>query len=505
MYHIWQKISVSLLVSVVALSGGLLFFEREVGGLYNNIFSGTELQPKGEIAIAYFFAPQDLNPFTTNKTVRNRLYDVYEGLVKIDRDLNVEPALALTWGILDEKTWEFIIRPDVRFHDGTDLQVDDVIYSLEFARSSQLSGITGSIEKIESKENKVIVTTKTSDPLLLQKLAQIPIVPESFNDFERPNGTGKYLISQVENLDELTLEFSSDYWGNMADIAIVRILALPDKQARIDALLKGEIQFLAAVPPDAMRDLQYEKVKIASIPSLEVGFLMFNFDDRVFGKKQIREAIVKGINREKFLELADGYAETESQFVSSGVFGYNPEITEPQLDKAFAEAQVQKLSPTFQTIDVDFYYPDSLGLMGEFVQEELREIGLNVNLNPISAVELQQKIEKADMEFYFLGWRSELGDAISFLESVIDSDGEFNGAAYSNQVVDDLIERSKSNFNIEERLEDLQEAMRIIVEDDMIGVPLFETDLLYAFDQDLFFEPRVDGAIYPSDLSLNRL
>jgi ABC-type oligopeptide transport system substrate-binding subunit len=140
--------------------------------------------------------------------------------------------------------------------------------------------------------------------------------------------------------------------------------------------------------------------------------------------------------------------------------------------------------------------------VGEYVQDQLRELGIDVVLNPLNEFELQQKIISGESDFYYLGWRSELGDSLDFLGAVAytrnieEETGLFNGMNYSNEEVDILIEDAKQNHDTSSRVRQMQKAMKIIVEDDIIGIPLFESETLYAFNKDVKFQPRVDGQVF---------
>ncbi len=496
------KFGIIILLLAAVLSGGYLMFEKEI----QDYLGATVIEESSDEAlkIAYIFGPSDLNPMTSDQTVRSRLHDVYEGLVSADSSLRIVPALAVSWGVLDDQTWEFILRPDVQFHDGQPLTVQDVLYSFDLARDSEIADLLANVEAIViSGENVIQIQTSSPDPLLLAKLSHVPVVKENFEDFKNPIGTGKYQVIDADLPDKISYQAFENHWSSdLSSFKIVEISTIRDKQSRINALKDGEIDFLANVPPDAVEDLEFEKVRITSIPTLEVGFIMFNFFDQNFKEKLLREAIAKAIDRNVFLELAQGFATTQSQFVSSGVFGYNPDILIPERDSENAQKQVQLLSSQFQNLQTEFYFPQELGLLGDFIKEELAKISIDVTLRPVSATDYQSLLVRGDMPFYYLGWRSELGDALPFLQNVVASQGEYNGSNYANLDLDRQIAAAGQNMNVKTRLKAMQDAMKTLVEDEIIGVPLFETSFIYAYDQELEFTPRVDGAVYPSAFSM---
>ena len=124
-----------------------------------------------------------------------------------------------------------------------------------------------------------------------------------------------------------------------------------------------------------------------------------------------------------------------------------------------------------------------------------------MTINYLSFDRLRAKIFAKKSEIFYLGWRSEIGDASGFYENVVYSEGRFNGGNFENKKVDQLIQLSTKNLDDKKRLDQFQEIMRIIVEEEIIGVPLFETDVIYGVKAGVRFSPRLDGYILASEVS----
>lgn len=501
-----------LLLAVAVISGSALVFEDEFSAMANLLF-GERVAPvdnSGKVLkIAYLFTPGDLNPFSADSAVQTRLYDVYEPLVGIDENLSLQPVLAVYYGLLNEKQWQIHLRQGIVFHDGSSLDPDDVIYSFKQAkdkRDSVAADLLDSVQKFEKiGDHSIIITTKKPDPLLLNKISKLLIVPDGFSDYANPNGTGAYKVTDASDLNDVVYERNENYWGKPAYFGQLEILSIANKLERVNSLYDQTVDFLVNVPPDAVEEIKERGFQVAMMPSLEVGFVMFNMADPVFGQKSVRMAVAMGLNRESFLDLAYGYAKTVNQFVSNGVFGYNPNLKGYEYDQVAAEKELTKTVSGFKKLDVQIFYPGTLKLFGQYFQEQLALIGMNVELMPVTDQVLQEKLTARELPFYYLGWRNDSGDALPFLKSVLHSRqtgvyGVYNGMNYVNKKVDRLIEDSETSFSFRERLEYMQEAMKIAVEDDVVGVPLFETQSIFAFHSDLDFKPRVDSLIYPSKI-----
>lgn len=502
-----EKFGILLLTAIIGLSGAALFFEDSLTGLVSVLRQSLvqQIDNTGQtLKIGYLFAPKDLNPWSTDQVTQSRLLDVYEGLVELDENLLIRPALAVSYGLVGDKEWHFRLRNNVKFHNGKQLEVSDVIYSLEQAKMLQ-TDFAENVEKIEKvDQSELMIFTKRPDPLLLNKLAKIAIVPASFTDFSKPVGTGVYVVADSSDLTDINYQRNANYWSDLAYFPNLEIKSIVGKDDRVNALKDGEIDFLANVPPDAANEIIDAGYQLAKIPSLEVGFVMFNLKDEKMSNKSLRLAIAQALNKDSFLDLAYGFAKVIDQFIPNGVFGYNPQIAGINFDKEAAEKELAKGFSSFERVKVVFYFPESLKLLGQYFKEQLVQVGVDVDLKPVSDLELQENLKKGNMQFYYLGWRHDSGDAISFLSQVIHSPGtgfgEFNGNGYSNKLVDTLIEKSQVNLNQQERLKDMQQVMKLITEDDLIGVPLFETESLFAYNKEMKFIPRVDSLVYPSQI-----
>ncbi len=519
-----------MLVSVILVTAALgvyLFFGESLlyrFGYQDPTALRNVARPDTEIlTIGYAYAPNDYDPVLFDPVSRSRMTDVYESLVRTDENLNIKPALASTWGLIDPYTWEFVIRKNVKFHDGTTLTVNDVVYSLNRAmkdQKSQLKSLLSTISAIETSDEMTIrIKTSVPDPLLLSKMAAVYISQDGYANFNEPVGTGPYKVMGLTT-DEMFMERFGDYWGETPAFKSVIVKMIADREERIQALESGEVNFLANLPPNyacsffeefkdisGCKSLKNKNIVVKATPGLEVSFIAFNFNNELLKEKKYRVAIKKALDPEVFKKIAFGFAIPARQFVSSGVFGFNPDIMGEVYDIDEAKKLVDEVvGESFSRIAVTFDYPDSLPPVGLYVQGQLRDLGIDVDLNPLSDAELAKKIMAGDSDMYYMGWRSELGDASDFLLAGVHSVdansgyGSFNGMNYNNLNVDELIGESQKNLDTQARLEQLQEAMRIITEDDVVGVPLFESEVLYAYTDDLNFKSRVDGYVYASNI-----
>jgi peptide/nickel transport system substrate-binding protein len=192
---------------------------------------------------------------------------VYEQLLDIDSNLAIVPQLAVTWKPLDPRTWEFALRPDVRFHDGTPFTAEDVEYSIERARAetSEIRQQVANINAVEAvTEHTIHIVTAAPDPLLWMRLSFVAIMSKAWGDSHdvrvpanmaagaetyasrHANGTGPFVLKEFEPHGRWVMVHNPDWWGESEDKPnIDRIVhTWNDDAANLAALLKGEIDLL---------------------------------------------------------------------------------------------------------------------------------------------------------------------------------------------------------------------------------------------------------------------
>ncbi|MBA4336851.1 hypothetical protein C0416_03705 [bacterium] len=496
-----------ILFVVLGLLLAQLFFKAEFEELKNQYFhssAGVKVLEDKSLRIVYSSNADSLEPTLYDPITRSRTMNVYESLVAMDRNLKAKSSLALSWGRLDDKTWEFKLRPNVVFHDGTKFDADDVQNSFARAMTYEKSGLKDILNTIDSVKKiddlTIHIKTKDPDPILVSRVATILIFPSESTNFEDPVGTGAYrFVSEAG--DGFSITRFDEYWGQKPYYKNVFIKTIPNKFDRLDAINSGQIDILADVPPTFAEELRgQQNVTITSLPSLEVNFLVFNYDSILLGDERIREAISVAFDKDAFVDISSGYATPSYQFISNGIFGFNPEISKKRQDTDRAKQLIRQYD-AFKKPSVTIDMTEGTQAIGEYIKQQLNDVGLSATINYISFDELQKKIFSKESEMYYLGWRSEVGDASGFYENVVYSKGRFNGGNFENKKVDQLIQLSIKNLDEQKRLDQFQEIMKIILEEELIGVPLFETNVIYGVRAGIHFSPRLDGYVLASEIS----
>lgn len=436
-----------------------------------------------------------LHPLANDTGSRVRLLHLYEGLVRVTPDLRIEPALALSYGLLNDTTWEFRLRPDVKFHNGKEITLHDVIFSLEQAMESTIL----SIQAVD--ERTLHIVTKKPDPVFLSRLAALLIFSQDLGENGIPAGTGPYrLIAQEDG--NLVLGKFSDYWGEKPNFDTVLLRSIATKQDKVAALQNKEVDILANLPADMGSNFEFPAYSLMHVPSLEVNFLLFNFE-KTFQSRALREAVRAAIDAKSLSRFAQGFSTPVTQFVAKGIFGFDPTIQAILPNAEKARRLISETTPGRAfTLDL----PPGLQAFGSAISESLKKVGITLTPRIRTAQELEKLILTRESEFFFFGWKSDIGDSGDFLTAVVHSPngvyGQFNGGNYENEAVDALIEESQFNMKWESRLKNLRDVMKIITEDDIFGIPLFSPDVLYAVSPRVRFIPRVDGLLLAQEVKI---
>ena len=505
----------------LGILGMYLFFPNQFvafrdglkGAFLSGNFSTTQdaKEATKKLAIGLAQDPGNIEPTSLSSGARTLALQVYDPLVRTDRFLSIQPSIARSWGRISPTVWRFQLREGVLFHNNQQMTVEDVAASIRRANTFESSDLKGLLSGITvvliPKETSIFeIHTKNPDPLLLQKLSGVLIIPRE-NEMKlvfAPIGTGPYRFAGSKRGESYSFSAFEGYWGSAPVYTDVTFSIYPDKNNRVLAIMSGDIDILTSAPPEAVSSLKASGLRIDVLPSLEINFLTFNTGG-IFKSTALREAVASAIDRSVFEKFAAGYATAVSQFVSSGVFGYNPAISLIAYDMAHAQSIIKQFSE-FDLIPIKLSFVQGLETAGDYVSTQLRAIGFDPKVTYVSWDDFRAELPNNTSDIYFFGWKSDMGSASDILLNAIHSRdealglGRYNAGNYSNSKVDDLIEQSVRTFDDAKRLRMYQEAIKIVTQEDRYGIPLFESQVLYASTKRVNFYPRIDGYIVANEI-----
>jgi peptide/nickel transport system substrate-binding protein len=395
---------------------------------------------------------------------------VYESLVRFEPGQPVKPGLADRWTTPDDSTWQIHVRDGVRFHNGQDLTPEDVVASIERARTSRILGHQlGEIEavrRLKGDDRTIEITTSRPAPLLLTRLESVAIVPRQFKP-ANPIGTGPYRWRVGSVQGPVVLERWDDYWARSPDIVEVTIQFVSVLEELADLIHNQKLDVVASVSVSYVRGHeQAQSWRVVALPVVTTTYLGINVSRPPLDDLRVREAIDGLIDRKKIVTeiFPPGLATPAWSIVSPEVFGFSPGHRRhgPEVEKAkrlLAEAGVA--SGTRLRLDHQERYAPMVGPLAE----ALAEAGIEIEPKTHQYESLYRRIEMAENELFLFSWNFRIADASPFLDAIVHSRdpvrglGSFNGAAMGDPELDRMIEEAAHETRSEARLELLQQVL----------------------------------------------
>jgi peptide/nickel transport system substrate-binding protein len=463
--------------------------------------------------------PYSINVYNKNVLLSN----IYNGLVEFDEIFQIIPSLAVSWTNLDDYTWRFNLRENVKFHNGINFTAEDVKYSLN---SSIYSTFKSFLKDVKIIDNYTIdVLTYEPFPGLLQRFAHTFIVfPKDYfydNEQKNPIGTGPYKFAEYINNNYTKIEIFSEYWGEKPEIDIVIFRLIEDQEIRINKLTNGEIN-IAEYNIDNNIDIlkNNSDLNILKYPPLStyiIGFDVrennsYGFSD---GKNptsdlRVRKAFYHAIDIEPLINGPfKGYAKPASQLLTPYVFGYNPDIKRLSYNTSLAKELLNEsgYNNGFE-IEMDCitegYEYNKINC--ELIKEQLSEVGIKIKINNLSIEDFNKKvIFDKNTSLWLVGWGTVSIDGGFVYDLFIRTFGEnilgyYNSGHYSNSKVDSIGIEASSEMNPTFRINLLQEGFKIAHVDDIFTIPLFSQELLI-LTNDIVMIPRADLRFIAKDIT----
>lgn len=436
------------------------------------------------------------------------LSNVYDPLVTFDRSMRVVPALAESWENPSELVWHFHLRSGVTFHDGRRLSTADVKYSLERASRTKTAHYLPPFSEIRLVDEATFeIHTRTPEPILLNKLAVVGIVPAGTGpDAPQAVGTGAYRVVAYRKGDSLELAANEAYWGGAPPIGRAVFRTLPEPSRRARALENGEIQLAREVGPKDLGGTPAGRhVTFLSEAGLPVVFLGVNF--RRPGpllSRQVRQALFWAVDPRELIRDSGVEGVPSDQLVPASIFGFlpGPDPGRPSLDRA---RQLLREAGAADGFELTLEMPSSTASnVGPALAEQLARVGITLKVVGLPWPELSERLDRGESPFYAVGWAC-YGDASDLLDGVVHtrvppSYGASNFGGYGNAALDEAIERAGRTMDPARRLDALHEAMRLCQEE-LPLIPLYRRKRTYGVAESVHFVPRQNGQVVLSELS----
>jgi peptide/nickel transport system substrate-binding protein len=462
---------------------------------------------------------------------------IFDTLVHPNAHQAMQPGLALSWHATTPTTWDFVLRPDVRFHDGSMLSAEDVIFSLQrpeilSPRGGGVSSLVQEISAIEALDHTTIrIHTSTPFPLLPEYLSPVAILKRTSTaaarlDAQPMIGTGPFQLLGWERGGALRLARNAAYWAGPAPCERVTFRPIAADAVRVAALLSKDVDLIDAVPPPSTRMLEARHdIALSATASNRVIYLVVNLaaspDPDVqalsgaamrtnpLADPRVRQALSIAIDRETLTNrLLEGHGTPASQFLPDLYPGTSPRLHVERYDPQTAKALLTVAGygdgfalSLLASNDRNASEP----MVAEAIAHMLSKIGVvtKVALRPSSVA--ATLLARGQFAVAFQGWGTETGEASMGLKAILGTRnrapgwGNVNFGGYSDPSLDSLLDQAQTNFDPAARNALIARAVELGVSA-MAAIPLYYQNAVWAMRSGLAYPARSDNYTFAYDV-----
>jgi len=487
-----------------------------------------------ELTIGIKAEPSSMDPHYHNLTPNNMMNRyVFDRLVHMDKKQNLHPGLAVSWGPVNDTTWEFKLRDGVKWHDGSPFTAADVEFTLGRAPDvpnspSSFAMYIKQIKKIEISDPLTIrFTTAKPFPLMATYLSQVAIVSKKYggsatkdyNSGKAAIGTGPYKFVEWLHGDRIVYEPNPDYWGEKEPWDKVVVKPISNDAARVAALLAGDVEIIDFVPTaDIAKMKTNPKFSLPQSVSNRVIYLHIDSNRDVspfvtdkdgnpmtknpLKDVRVRRAISKAINRVGIVEkVMEGVAIPAGQYLADGFFGTSPNLKPEPYDPEGAKKLLAEAG-----------WPDGFGLtihgpnnryvndakICQAIAQMLTKIGIPTKVDTMPKNIFFPRGTKLEFSFMLVGWGAGTGEPSSPLSALVhtyDKEkgmGRTNRGRFSNKELDAALEEALVTVDRAKHKALLIKATEIAV--DQLGIiPLHFQVNTWGVRKGLTYEARTDA------------
>lgn len=462
------------------------------------------------------------------------LANVYEGLVRWNADLKIEPALAESWEALSDTKWKFNLRKDVKFHNGNPFTADDVIFSFVRAGSpgSPFAGLLEPVEEITKIDDYTVeVTLRRKYALLLNDFAGWYILDKEFQESigsQKPLdlstntggamttqgvGTGPFKVTERQPDIRTVFVKNADWWDKpQHNIDEIVYTPISNAATRVAALLSGEVDFIRNAPSqDIDRIESTPGMKVMRAPHLRNIFFGMDQQSPTLAGSGVEGNPLADVRVRKAISQA-----IDIEGIKRSIMRGNSRPTAVPLapELPFYDASLDVRFPfdveAAKTLLAEAGYKDGFVLpmdcpAGSFINDEricqavvgmLAKVGIKAQLNMHTPVQMDTELPAGKYSFYLLGWAGLPSiDAHNIMSATFHTPtgdlGAWNPKGYSNKRVDELIGQIGEEFDPAKRQAMISEAV-MLHRDEVGKIMLHQQFLTWAMSD------KVD-AIVPAD------
>lgn len=428
--------------------------------------------------------------------------NIFESLVRMSEDYEIEPALATSWEFVAPNTWRFELREGVTFHDGTPFDAGAVKYT--FDRVAKTGGGTPGLAKDGTKvvdDYTVEVTPQFENRRLLEQLVHpsYSIIAPGSNPGKEPIGTGPFSLVDYARQQRIVVERYDDYWGDPAQLDEITFRFLPDPNARRLALEAEEVDLVLDMAREAIPDLESKGFVITESQPGAYSAMYLNISGQkgytILEDSDVRHAIGYAIDRDTLIAgLFEGLATDEQTMVPSRLLGesnaskvegytFDPARAEQLLEDAgwtMGSGGVREKDGQPLRLELINGFPSAAdhGAVPEFIQGQLADVGIEVEIvkTPDTA-SYEERLAAGEGDIWMEQGSQNDANPLFLPALLFWSVGLFGDIGYQQLFApgdefDVLIEDALATPNPAKVKELVGEAMHVLIDQEAVVIPL---------------------------------
>jgi peptide/nickel transport system substrate-binding protein len=472
-----------------------------------------------EVVVGFGAEPRTLLGVTiVDWTTNSQLEHIYDRL--LDRDaktLKPKPMLATAWKVVNDTTWEFSLRRNVKFHNGEPFTAQSVKATMEYlkdpAHKTHYAAYWKQVRDVQIVDDYTVrFITDGPWPSLIDRasLTDFLVMPaKALKEqgvqalAQKPIGTGPFKFVEWKRDERLVLERNPDYWAGPADVSRVTFRFIPEFSSRMAALLSGEIDIMKDVPPHAVEAVDRSgRAKVRSTVSSRINYLaLVNLKPGPMQDVRVRRAMNHAVDVDELIarvlkgnatRMCAPLAPANVDFAKADCYKYDP----ARAQALFKEAGVdpKTLSLTLDTPSGRYPLDKDVSLA---IVAQLQRLGITTNVVVNEwGTHLDKIKNRKTGDMFFLGWGPALYGQ-GTMEPLFKADQTY--ASYgNNKMVDDKIAKAITVVDPKGRAAayaDLQQVLR----EEAPWVFLWQQHDLYGVASHVEWTPRADEKVWMYD------
>ena len=479
-----------------------------------------EIKP-GMITISLGSDVHTMDPHASSSAITNTIHRyVFDTLMHRPKGaVAAIPWAAESVRLIDPSTYEFKMREGVKFTNGEDVDAEAVKFSLLRPRTpgyrSAQSRIFRNIKDVEVVSKWVARVKLTGpDPGLLNRLSDYGnLVPPKYyasisqeDAAVKPIGSGPYKLVRWTKDVEMVFEANPDHWNKkLTRLKTVRVVPIREQGTKVAALLSGEVNLAANIPPQYIPRLQNDKRAKAVIDKgtriYHVGFT--HGIKSPLNDVRVRRAVAHAIDRSVLVKnVVEGYGAVANSPLHQWTAGHDPKLAWPYpYDPEKAKALLKEAGYP-NGIDIDFYSPAGRYTKDKEVAEAisgfLQAVGIRAKYHPLTwsrFVEVFRAKTKPDAKpfLFYIGYGNGNGDTDRTLNALASCKGVWS--AYCNPDLDKMMDKALGTSDLTARNAIFKDIVNKLVSD-VSHVFLWQENALYGMTRDVSWDVRNDDRVY---------